>query len=70
MKHSRGIDFLIVSFNRLEYIYLAVTSIHKYVDSDYPYKVTIIDNSKDDLDDLSEELSEKIMLSATLILIQ
>tara|TARA_Y100001963_G_scaffold28565_1_gene38852 strand:+ start:38 stop:760 length:723 start_codon:yes stop_codon:yes gene_type:complete len=54
MKHSKGIDFLIVSFKRLEYIELAVYSIHKYVD--YPYKITIIDNSNqmDELNDLFE----------------
>jgi len=39
------IDFLIVSFKRLDYINLAVESIHKYVK--FPYKITIIDNGNE-----------------------
>ena len=45
MNHSTMIDFLIVSFKRIEYIELAVHSIHKYVNN--PYKITVIDNGNE-----------------------
>jgi len=45
MNHSTMIDFLIVSFKRIEYVELAVQSIHKYVT--HPHKVTVIDNGNE-----------------------
>ena len=51
MNHSKGIDFLIVNFERLIYTQLAVYSIQKYVN--YPYKITIIENGTD-LKELTE----------------
>ena len=60
MNHSKSIDFLIVSFKRLEYIKIAVQSIHKYVTC--PYKITVIDNG-DELKELSDLFKDDELVS-------
>ena len=50
-----GIDFLVVSYYRLEYITLLVESIKKFVT--YPYLVTVIANEKKESEDYKKLIS-------------
>ena len=64
---NRGIDFIVVSYYKPEYIKILIESVRKYVD--YPYLITVVANEKIDSKEYKDLVKTKTNLRNKLLLL-